>query len=417
MGNGLVMRNGLDVGNGARRGDPGPATGVPETDLSGVWMAAQADEDLRRSFPRPDLDDGGWQELVVPGHWRSEPAFADSDGPLLYRKRFEMEGLEAGQRAWLSMDGIFYQSDVWLDGSYLGDTEGYFFPHTFDITSALAGRSEHVLAMEVVCDRPARRAAKRSLLGVFGYWDCIDPTYNPGGIWAPVGVAVSGPVYMSSLRLTCVQADAKSAVLELSAVLDSLEAVTVTLCSEVRRSGPTDGETAVLAGRLETRQPLAVGANRVRWRLVVDEPELWWPAGLGSQSLYDVSVIVELAGEPVCSRLLRTGLRKVRSENLIWSDQRGAGVPEGGQRGAPAAILVTPLPTTWPGTCASPPRRGSTCSACMRTSLGRNSTTPPTNWASCCGKTCHCTAATPGCAGKRCARSRRPSTCSATTPR
>jgi beta-mannosidase len=299
-----------------------PPNGITETDLGGVWMAAEAGEDLRRTFPRPELDDEGWQPLVVPGHWRSEPAFASSDGPLFYRRRFEMEPLERGQRAWLSMDGIFYQSDVWLDGSYLGDTEGYFFPHTFDITSALETRSEHVLALEVVCDRSARRAAKRSLLGVFGYWDCIDPSYNPGGIWAPVRVAVSGPVQMLTLRATCVEADAKSAVLEMSAVLDSLEAVTVTLCTEARRSGTFNGETSVPVARVETRQPLAVGANRVRWRLVVDDPDLWWPAGLGSQSLYDISVNVELAGEQACSRLLRTGLREVGAQNLVWSVNR-----------------------------------------------------------------------------------------------
>ncbi len=228
------------------------------TDLGGRWMAAEADEDLRRNFPRPDLDDGEWQPLVVPGHWRSEPAFSTSDGPILYRKRLEMAPL-AGQRAWLTMDGIFYQSDVWLDGSYLGDTEGYFFPHRFDITSALEARSEHLLALEVVCDRPARRAAKRALLGVFGYWDCIDPSYNPGGIWAPVRVELSGPVQLSLLRVTCVEADAKSAVLELSAVLDSVDAVTVTMRTEARRSGTFNGEPTVPAARIETRQPLAVG--------------------------------------------------------------------------------------------------------------------------------------------------------------
>jgi hypothetical protein len=59
-----------------------PATGVADLDLGGLWMAAEADEDLRRSFPRPDLDDDGWQPLVVPGHWRSEPAFDSCDGPL-----------------------------------------------------------------------------------------------------------------------------------------------------------------------------------------------------------------------------------------------------------------------------------------------------------------------------------------------
>ena len=100
---------------------------------------------------------------------------------MLYRRRFEMETLAKGQRAWLVMDGIFYQSDVWLDGSYLGDTEGYFFPHAFDVTSALEERSEHLLALEVVCERTTKRRAKRALTGVFGHWDCIDPAFNPGG--------------------------------------------------------------------------------------------------------------------------------------------------------------------------------------------------------------------------------------------
>jgi beta-mannosidase len=62
-------------------------------DLGGRWAAAEADDDLRRSFPRPGLDDSGWQAVTVPGHWRGEPAFAGSDGPLLYRRRFETESL------------------------------------------------------------------------------------------------------------------------------------------------------------------------------------------------------------------------------------------------------------------------------------------------------------------------------------
>ncbi len=72
-----------------------------------------------------------------------------------------------------------YQSDVWLDGSYLGDTEGYFFPHAFDVTSALGARPDHLLALEVVCDRPARRAANRALTGVFGRWGVRRPGLQP----------------------------------------------------------------------------------------------------------------------------------------------------------------------------------------------------------------------------------------------
>src|SRR6516164_8129343 len=109
-------------------------------ELGGSWQAAPADEALRRSFAAPDHDDGGWEALPVPGHWRSTAAFADLDGPVLYRRRFEVAAPGEGRRGWLTLEGVFYDGDVWLDGTYMGATEGYFFPHTFEITELLRDR-------------------------------------------------------------------------------------------------------------------------------------------------------------------------------------------------------------------------------------------------------------------------------------
>ena len=102
--------------------------------LAEGWRAAAADDHLRRSYTEADFDDVAWHPIAVPGHWRSNPAFADNDGPLLYRCRFDAPAPPPGRRAWLTFDGLFYQGDAWLDGGYLGDTEGYFLPHTFEVT-------------------------------------------------------------------------------------------------------------------------------------------------------------------------------------------------------------------------------------------------------------------------------------------
>src|ERR1700680_4185284 len=100
--------------------------------------------------------------MAVPGHWRSYPEFAASDGPVMYRRHFEAPGPGGDdRRAWLQLGGMFYQGDVWLDRSYLGDTEGYFAPHAFEVTQALRDRSEHVLAIEVTCARPTDLTANR----------------------------------------------------------------------------------------------------------------------------------------------------------------------------------------------------------------------------------------------------------------
>src|SRR5438105_10595483 len=98
------------------------------------WRAAVADDDLRRLFTDPSFDDAGWEPITVPGHWRSVDAFSASDGPIFCRTKFEHPLPSTPERLWLTFDGIFYQGDVWLDGAYLGDTEGYFMPHTFDVT-------------------------------------------------------------------------------------------------------------------------------------------------------------------------------------------------------------------------------------------------------------------------------------------
>src|SRR3954471_2406491 len=161
-------------------------------ELTGRWRARPAEEALRRSFPTDELDDASWEPVTVPGHWRSHPALAGTDGPVFYRHRFEAPMPAEDRRAWLVFDGIFYQSDVWGDGSYAGDTEGYFFPHEFEVTDALRAQPEHLLAVEVACNRPSDLTTKRNLTGVFQHWDGIDPDWNPGGIWRPARLEETG---------------------------------------------------------------------------------------------------------------------------------------------------------------------------------------------------------------------------------
>ena len=163
-------------------------------DLSGTWRATVADEGRRRIFADRDTTDDDWHGIEVPGHWRHNDAFRDEDGPLLYRKRFDSPRPDPGTRAWLVLDGLFYQGDVWLDGAYLGDTEGYFPRHTFEVTEPLAAASEHLLAIEVTCHPQNDKTAKRNITGYFQHPDAADPGWNPGGIWRPVRVERTGPV-------------------------------------------------------------------------------------------------------------------------------------------------------------------------------------------------------------------------------
>ena len=275
-------------------------------ELSGRWHALVADDDLRRTWLE-DVDDEGWEPIDVPGHWRSTPAFADTDGPLLHRRRFAHDRPAADERWWLVLDGCFYQGDVWLDGAYVGDTEGYFFPHAFEVTEALADRTEHVLGVELACSRPGNLAAKRNLTGAFQHSDAIDPAANPGGIWRPVRLERSGPVRIRHLRVLCREASEEQGVIQVRAVLDAADAGTV----EVR--------TTVAGVEVVESHTLAAGENQLTWIAVVPEPDLWWPHALGAQPLHGVDVEVgvpesDVEGAPVAlsdRRSRRVGFRQV----------------------------------------------------------------------------------------------------------
>jgi beta-mannosidase len=275
-------------------------SGSPEAlRLDGTWRALPADEALRRTFAEPELDDSGWEGVSVPGHWRSSPAFAGSDGPVLHRHRFGADRPAPGERAWLVFDGIFYQGDVWFDGAYLGDTEGYFVRHTFEVTDACRRSDEHVVAVEATCSPERDRTAKRNLTGVFQHWDCADPGWNPGGIWRPVRLERTGPVRARSLRVLCTKATADRAVVALRAELDSDAARTVRLRTTV-------GGTEHVA-----EWPVAEGSNFVDWRVSVPQPRLWWPHALGEAALTDVTVEVAADGAASHTITRRTGLRSL----------------------------------------------------------------------------------------------------------
>lgn len=277
-------------------------------ELSGVWRAHVADDELRRAFADLAFDDSQWSELHVPGHWRSDPAFAANDAPVLHRRAFEAGPPPEGRRAWVTFSGLFYQGDVWLDGAYLGDTEGYFAAHSFEISDQLRDRSEHVLALELACSPQNDRKAKRNLTGVFQHWDCIHPDWNPGGIWRDVIVHETGPVRIEKLRVLCLEASSERAVLLVRAQLDALEARQVRLRTRV-------GETLH-----EQDRPIAAGSNRVEWQVTVERPRLWWPHSLGAQTLTDVhlEVIEPTDGSISDERRRTTGLRQVRMRNWIF---------------------------------------------------------------------------------------------------
>jgi beta-mannosidase len=257
-----------------------------------------------------DLDDSGWAAAPVPGHWAQAEGLGDVEGPVLYRRRFTHPEPGPGRRLWLVVEGILSQGDVWLDGGYLGDTDGYFVAHRFEVTAQLRAGTDHVLAVGVSCPRPRPDRSKRELTGSLQVGP-LAPTGCPGGIWRPVHLVETGPVAVRHARVVCLSATADRAELGLRAVLDSPAPTEVTVETVVRDPG------GMVVVDETTVRPLATGENRLAWRAIVTRPHRWWPAALGDQPRYEVTVRVLVGGAASDQRRWLTGLRRVELDDFV----------------------------------------------------------------------------------------------------
>lgn len=279
-------------------------------DLSGEWRAAKPTPELDRSGADIDFDDSSWDFVTVPGHWGQSAAFVYTTGPLLYRKSFTHAPPEPGGRQWLTLEGVIADSDVWLDGNFLGSTTGYFVPHRYEVTDALAARTDHLLAVQVSCPEPVAGEPKHALTGSLQSGP-LAPVGSPGGIWRPVHIDSTGSVSILHSRILCTRASSASADLHVRLVIDAADAGDIRIDTSVTGS---DGVAVAGGSELHT---VAAGENRIEWSTRVMKPRLWWPHSLGDQPLYEVGVAIRGEDNEVSDRKhWRTGLRTVSVENL-----------------------------------------------------------------------------------------------------
>jgi beta-galactosidase len=119
----------------------------------------------------PALDDKAWRRVDLPHDWSIEDvpggAAPDQLGPFTkasiggtatgyteggegwYRKSFRTDGMPTDARIELLFDGIYLESDVWLNGQKLGSNVNGYNPFAFDLTPHLLRDRDNVLAVRV----------------------------------------------------------------------------------------------------------------------------------------------------------------------------------------------------------------------------------------------------------------------------
>jgi beta-galactosidase len=118
-------------------------------------------------FERPALDDSAWRTVDLPHDWSIEDAPGGTVGPFdkkskggtatgytvggegWYRRHFRTDGMPADACVEVLFDGVYLDSDIWLNGQKLGSNVHGYVPFAFDLTPFLNRGGDNVIAVRV----------------------------------------------------------------------------------------------------------------------------------------------------------------------------------------------------------------------------------------------------------------------------
>lgn len=122
------------------------------------WKFTLTDQD---DYKDPGFDDSGWRKVYLPHDWSIEGAFsnkhpATAGGGALpggigwYRKSYTVDKADEGRLFYIEFDGVYRNSEVWINGNYLGKRPYGYSSFRYELTPYLHyGDENNVLAVKV----------------------------------------------------------------------------------------------------------------------------------------------------------------------------------------------------------------------------------------------------------------------------
>ena len=278
-----------------------------------VWSAAPVRE--RRNFDdgwkfhlgdaagseQPAADDSAWRRLNLPHDWSIEGPYSASNasgtgflpgGVGWYRKTFQLDEALRGRRVFLAFDGVYRDSDVWINGHLLGHRPYGYSSFEYELTPYLNfGAAANVVAVRV--DHSAAADSR---------------FYTGSGIYRHVWLTVTAPVHAvhrETYVYTPMIGDSQALVsIETAVVNQSAAESPVKLITSIE--DPAGHEVAAVS----TDDRLAAGAGRAfTQQTAVAKPRLW---SLDAPNLYTAVTRVFVGGALADEARTPFGIRTIR---------------------------------------------------------------------------------------------------------
>jgi beta-galactosidase len=247
-----------------------------------------------------NFDDTKWRTLNLPHDWSIEGEFKEdaiTKGPGgylptgigWYRKHLSLSSVGKDQQYWIEFDGVYMNSDVWINGQYLGKHPYGYTSFYYDLTHFIK-KGENIIAVRV--DNSMQPNSR---------W------YSGSGIYRHVWLNITGPVHIGQwgTYITTPVADSSSATI---IVRTSIENHYHVIKNIVLRSVVIN-ESGKEIATLETPVSLSSsGKTDVEQNMQLASPALW---SVDTPSLYRLQSSI-LDGTKLNDNFISTfGIRKI----------------------------------------------------------------------------------------------------------
>ncbi len=277
---------------------------MKKIDLNGTWKFKAVDH--YRMLPRDVSGVTEWMSGTVPGTVHTDllangkipdPFYRMNEEEVqwidsqqwVYRRDFEVDAdFLKGKRVELIAEGLDTYAAIRINGKPVAATADMFVEHRFNVKKFLRKGKNFI---EILFDSPVLRTKAlekkygalsagheqhrmyvRKAQYSFG-WDW-GPRLTTSGIWRSIRLEARAHAALQSPFVKVVSLTKNEAVVELSIDVSLFTSVPVQLQTEICY------EKMIAADRRKVKK------ERVKFRIRIKKPKLWWPNGYGEQPMY-----------------------------------------------------------------------------------------------------------------------------------
>ena len=242
-----------------------------------------------------------WRNVVLPHDWSIECPFSNQwasataylpGGIGWYKKYFDADKSWQNKNVLIYFDGVYKNSEVWINGHYLGKRHNGFVSFYYDLTPYLNFKDKNCIAVKV------------------DHSDFADSRWYTGsGIYRNVYLMVKNPLHIQQwgVKFSCSNVSVNNADVDVKVAIKNNynTAKFVTAVVKLRNKSGTkviEEKKNIVCKALKDTTPLDFSFK-------VNKPDLW---SVDSPALYLLNVTLQVDGKIIDSYDEQVGIRSIR---------------------------------------------------------------------------------------------------------